>query len=441
MRGGKAQKSVKARAHSSLLHSDVLGMVMRIRPASGAVMEELMQLKLVCKYWKEVAELAAADKIWLGPWHAKGLAFLAGIPLLVWQMNSTIRRCSPPEALVLRRSFLDQVQEHVFDAPVLCRALRGLVEVEGYRYPEHIPTGEVAALIRRALQAHPADLDVVARASKLLCVIAEIRDGQDALLDAGLAPVLMAALARRKPCIAVVDAIVALVYVKNTSHVNGHLAVVQARVVPLLIEAMCFNYADVPYQIASLRCVRVLCRYHPHAVLFKNEGVGGVIFRFMDLHVNNRAGQGAALNALVSLEAVQTPGEGIDFFADTCGMLRVLAGACKCATRENHLQAMRVVDHLQDKTRATTERLLEMQVVRYVLYVMKIHPWEPVMQTASRVLDRLSSHQHFARQPQASEVPQKVLAMIEAYPDNATLQRHARRMKARFQRRDKQASA
>jgi len=64
-----------------------------------------------------------------------------------------------------------------------------------------------------------------------------------------------------------------------------------------------------------------------------------------------------------------------------------------------------------------------------------------VMQTASSVLDRLSSHPLFASQLQSWAVPQKALDMIRRFPDNPSLQRHARRMRARFQRRDRMAAA
>ena len=170
-------------------------------------------------------------------------------------------------------------------------------------------------------------------------------------------------------------------------------------------------------------------------------GMVELIFRFMQQNADDRKGLGGALGALLCLEAMQTPGEGIDFFADTCGMQCVLCAAVKCAFREDHVRAIRLVDYLQDKSRATTARLLELNMVRFVLYVMQCDPCESVMQTVSSVLDRLSSHPIFESQLLASAVPQKVLDMIRVFPDNQKLQRHARRMKARFHRRDKLAAA
>jgi len=170
-------------------------------------------------------------------------------------------------------------------------------------------------------------------------------------------------------------------------------------------------------------------------------GMVELIFRFMQQNADDRKGLGGALGALLCLEAMQTPGEGIDFFADTCGMQCVLGAAVKCAFREDHVQAIRLVDYLQEKSRATTASLLELNMVRFVLYVMQCDPCESVMQTVSSVLDRLSSHPIFESQLLASAVPQKVLDMIRVFPDNQKLQRHARRMKARFHRRDKLAAA
>jgi len=72
---------------------------------------------------------------------------------------------------------------------------------------------------------------------------------------------------------------------------------------------------------------------------------------------------------------------------------------------------------------------------------MQCDPCESVMQTSSSMLDRLSSHPLFESQLLTSAVPQKVLDMIRVFLDNLKLQWHARRMKARFHRRDKLASA
>jgi len=119
----------------------------------------------------------------------------------------------------------------------------------------------------------------------------------------------------------------------------------------------------------------------------------------------------------------------------------VFAAAVKCAFREDHVRAIHLLDYLQDKSSATTARLLELDTVHFVLYVMQCDPCESVLQTSASVVDRLSSHPLFERQVQASAVPQKVLDMIRVFLDNPTLQRHARRMRARFQRRDKLAAA
>ena len=440
-KGSKRDPGGQQRARASALSIDVLGVVMRVRPASRATIEALMRLKLVCKDWKQMVVLVVADEEWLAPVLSSGQAFLTAIPELLWQMNSRMRRCSPAEALVLRRSYVDLVQEHLFDAKVLCRALRGLVAVEGYRYPTLIPPGEVATLICRALQAHPADHDVAAAVLKLLVVVAEMLVGQDALLRAGAVPVLMAALARRAPCSAVVDAISSLVLVKKTHHTPSHVALSRAGVVPLLLQAMRHNFMNLDYQFACLRCVRVLSHHHEHAALLKREGVGRTIFHFMQLFSDNLHGHCNAVHTLLCLEARLTPGDGIDFFASNCGMQRVLAGVRQYEYNPHMVRAVQLLGCLQDQTRATTARLLELHVVRFVVDMMQIARSESMMESASCVLDRLSSHPLFEGQSGASEVLPQVLAMIKDYPDNANLQRYARKIKTRFQTRARQAAA
>jgi len=446
-RGKRARPAAKGRdstrgcKRTATLHSDALGVVLRVRTASAEAILDLMRLKAVSKHWQHEVGLATADEVWLAPWRSKGQVFLAAIPGLVPQMNMRTGQASRGEALVLRRSFVDQVREHLFDAPVVARALQALVAIEGFRYPAHVPPGEVAVLLRRALQAHPARQDVVTSASRLVAAIAEIRDGQDALLDAGAVPELMVALARARPCVSVVQAMTALMCVRSTYHLESHKALKEAGAVPLLIDAMAFNFADSDFQIACMRCIRAMCGHCGLAAALKRMGVADRIFRFMQRNADDRECLSNALGALLCLETVRNQDESVDYFDATRGMQCVISAAVKCAFRQDHVRALRLMDRLQDKSRATTACLLALDVVPFVLYVMQFDPCESVMQTASSVLDRLSSHPLFASQLQSWAVPQKALDMIRRFPDNPILQRHARRMRARFQRRDRLAAA
>ena len=70
------------------------------------------------------------------------------------------------------------------------------------------------------------------------------------------------------------------------------------------------------FQVVCLRCIRSLSQHHGLVVLFQKMGVVEVIFRFMQQNADDRRGLGSALGALLCLEAMQAPDEGIDFFDD-----------------------------------------------------------------------------------------------------------------------------
>jgi len=436
----QSRERVRALARETMLHADVLAVVLRVRPASESVIEGLLLLQAVCKTWKVAIELATADRLWLAPFVASGRHFMNGLPAFLRDLKSVWCTCFVPEALAKRLDFENSITAHFSQKRVLCRAFRVFEAVLCCRFASKIHPGKAAVLALRAMQAHPHSKTVLSSASDLLIVIAGLPQGPHALVDAGVAPALTAALARFGPSSAVLNAACALMNAATPGYARAQTAMVEAGFVHLLLGTMQRNHTALNFQLCSMRCVRALCRCKPHALVLREAGVGEVLFGVMRAHPFVRQVQVDAVHTLLHVEVAQPPGEGVDYFAASRGMQLVIDCSIKFNTHALSLQSIRLLEHLRDKTHATTARLLELGAVHFVLFVAGANPTEKVLETAARVLNRLSAHAHFPADPNAAEVEGQVACMAENFAGNDKIRKFAQQIHERFARRAKLAS-
>jgi hypothetical protein len=422
-----------------MLDADVLAVVFRVRPASEAVVEELLLRKAVCKMWKVAIELATADKVWLAPFSASGKLFISSLPALVREVASSRNGLNVPQALAKHLGFEASIEAHFFHKPVVCRAFRALESV--VRLQSLVPLEKAFVFVVRAMQAHPRSRSVLASATDLLIVLAGLSGGPRAFVDAGAVRALMAALAFFGPSSPVLNAACALMNIATTGYTHVHTAMVQAGFVPVLLGVMQRHPVALNFQLCAMRCVRILCRCEGHALVLREAGMAEAAFELMKAHPFIRQVHVDAVNALLHMEVAQPPGEGVDFFAASRGMRLVIDSSLKFCTPSLSLQSIRIVMHLRDKSRATTARLIELGAVHFALFVMRANPNVKVVEAAARVLDRLSAHILFPTDPDAAEVEAQVALMLQHHAGNNTIQKFAQKMHKRFARRAKLAAS
>jgi len=401
-----------------LLMPDVLSRVFRADEASEAVVEALLELRLVCKGWEQGIGLAVRDEVWLRPLRESGLRFCAELPQLVEDITSV---CYIEEQQERFARFEAQTRAHMFDADTLVRALQAMDRILEDRLTHQAFVLACIDLLDTAMQAHPRHARVHYEVAHAMGDFVQSTPNSDYMILRGIPAHLVRVLRMHRD-----DAEIAEEAVSGLNHLadsaRAMRAMVQEGAVPLVLGLMRESRGSGANLESHCEFIHHLA--FRHAPLLMREGVDEIIFGHMAEHAGRRCELAQCLGVIRMLERAEAPAR-IDFCRGSRMQMVVasLGSFCQNPDRPNWCQADRgctsLLVHLVERDAASRRAMVAAGVVRRLFECMGLLRSAPSRRRALEVLVRLARERRYRRAvAQALEVP-AVRAAMTAPDDRA----------------------